>query len=595
MRRPAILSDVFEVIYDFARHIQGGIHVASYESGKRAFLAPAYERDLPTVTLSMLVDFLDDCEILHQPTASRRAFRWFATVSHEGTVDTTPEGIGDTQLLFVCNLGNAAAILKERPMAFVLALTREVVPLPPDIEDGKERLILIHQQNRFSYFIFLLQSFFIHLLIWENNLERIAMHQGSLTELLDASTSVIQNFLFVTDNNFNVMARTTVVDPPDELHRRIVETGCLTPQMIAEKRQRLPEKTFYTKEPSPLTPYARLSHPIYLNHTYFGSLSMSCCNSPLTAGLKDLFSILIQHAMPIFERLWHSQVKLNIPHYFFFSKMLAHAPVTDEYVRTQLELASLDERTQFKLIVLEVDEGTEPERAALVIRAGAFLNQGSSFCFAYQGDILALYCAPPSDSLLSHRKTIEELERRIFEPYGVACGVSEVFEHIVDLDLAYRQAKLALGLRETIHSELFAADEPTTRGVYLFGDALVYFLIDPAGKDERFMRFCFSHSVLQKIYEEDQKNGTNCLALFWFYLHGERNATTVANKLHMHRNTVLYHVDKIQKRFDFDLSTQSARDRMMLDFKMFFLTESHDSIEKTFSDMRISDESLEDV
>ncbi|WP_158539676.1 CdaR family transcriptional regulator [Gordonibacter sp. 28C] len=558
--------------------------MASQDFGESVFLAPTGGSSLPSVTLPMLVDFLADCEVLHRPAAVRRTFRWFAAVSRESSTSSAPEDVGDAHLLFVCRAGNAADLLRDKPAAFAVVLVADDEKLPLDIEDVADRLIAVRQRDRFSYFIFLLQSYFMHLLVWENELDRIVMRQGTLTELLDASTPVMKNFLFVSDNSFNVIARTTSVEPPDDLHRRIMDTGCLTPQMIAEKRQRLPEKKFYAKEPSDLTPYARLSHPIYLNHTYFGSLSMSCCNLPLTEGLKDLFSILMRHAMPMFERLWRSQVKLNIPHYFFFAKMLEHAPATDEYVRAQLALAALDEQTQFKLVVLEIDEGTEPERAALVTRAAAFLNQGCAFCFAYQTDVLALLYAPPSDARLSHRKTVDELEERVFEPYGVVSGVSGIFERITDLDLAYRQAKLALGLKNTIESELFAADEGTCKGVYLFDDALLYFLVDPTGKDERFMRFCFAHTMLQKIYREDQENDTNYLALFWFYLHSERNATAVAQRLHMHRNTVLYHIDKIQKRFDFDLSTKSARDRMLLDFKVFFLTTSHESIEQVFAE-----------
>lgn len=315
---------------------------------------------------------------------------------------------------------------------------------------------------------------------------------------------------------------------------------------------------------------------------------MSCCTLPLTEGLRDIFAQLIKHAMPAFEHLWRSQIRLNIPHYFFFSKLLSHEPVSDEYIKTQLELAALDENTQFKLIVFEIDESSEPELAALVVRAATPLNQGCTLCFAHQSDVLALYYAPPSDNRLSHRKTIAELENRVYQPYGVVSGASEIFEQITDIDLAYRQAKIALGLKNTIRSEQFAATEKPDKGVYLFGDALLYYLVDHTDKDERFMRFCFSHSILQKMYAEDQQNSTNYLTLFWFYLHSERNATTVAQRLHMHRNTVLYHIDKIQKRFDFDLSMQSARDRMMLDFKVFFLTMNHESIEKLFADAQKS-------
>lgn len=547
--------------------------------------------------MNMLMDFLSQSEILYQPDPlPRRVFNWFAAVSRESVDCAAPSSIADAHLLFVCGEDEAEALLREKPTAFalVLASKNETIDTCNEergnsangahLESPCDRMVIIRQHSRFAYFIFKLQSYFTQLLIWQNELDRIVACHGSLTEMLDASTTVIKNFMFVSDSSFNVIARTTSIDPPDDLHRRIIETGCLTPQMIEEKRQRLPEKTSYIKPPSDITPYARFSRPLHVSHTYFGSLSMSCNEMPLTDGLEDVFLILEKRIMPVCERLWRARMRLDMPHYFFFSKMLEHAPVTDEYVRNQMELANLDAATEYKLIAMEADGETEPDRAALAIRAASSINQGSVFCFPHQNMTLALCHTPPNDSRLSHVKTIQELRERIYGPFGIVSGVSEVFTDITNLDLACQQTKIALGLKHTIASEQFASDQEEPKGVYLFGDALMYYLVDPSDKDERFMRFCFSHTILQKIYEDDQQNGTNCLALFWFYLYYGRNATAVAQRLHMHRNTVLYHIEKIQKRFDFDLSWRTARDRMMLDFKVFFLTMSHESIEKIFTD-----------
>lgn len=552
-----------------------------------AAFAPSAEANLPSITVNMLIDFLSQEEILHKPTSARRSFRWLAAVSRESVSCALPVDIADAHLLFVCGEDEAATLLEEKPTAFALVLVDEEHALPSEaIERFPERLIAIRQRDRFSYFVFQLQSYFTQLLVWENELDRIATRQGSLNDALNATTMVVHNFIFISDSNFNVIARSTMLEPPDELHRHIVETGCLTLQMIEEKRQRLPEKGYYIKPPSALTPYARLSRPLYINHTYFGSLSMSCHTAPLTNGLEDLFDILVRHIMPLCEAQWRAQVKLNVPQYFFFAKMLEHAQVTDEYLHSQMEAAHLTEDMEFKLIVMNVDGEAEPERAAAATQAALRINQGSVSCFSYQDVTLVLCYAPPSDSRLSHIKTIEDLRKHIYEPLGVESGVSEVFVDITNLDLAYRQAKIALGLKHTLEQEQFSFTQSESKGIYLFGDALLYFLVDPSNKDARFMRFCFQHTILEKLYAEDQQNGTNCLALFWFYLYYGRNATAVAQRLHMHRNTVLYHVEKIQKRFDFDLSWRSARDRMMLDFRVLFLTMSHESVEKIFADVQ---------
>lgn len=552
-----------------------------------AAFAPSTQANLPSITVNMLIDFLSQEEILHKPTAARRSFHWLAAVSRESVSCALPVDIADAHLLFVCGEDEVAALLEEKPTAFALVLVDEGHALPSEaIERFPERLIAIRQRDRFSYFVFQLQSYFTQLLVWENELDRIVTRQGSLSDALNATAMVVHNFVFISDSNLNVIARSTVLEPPDDLHRHIVETGCLTLQMIEEKRQRLSEKGYYIKPPSAFSPYARLSRPLYINHIYFGSLSMSCHDAPLTDGLEDLFDILVRHIMPLCETQWRAQLKLNVPQYFFFAKMLEHAQVTDEYLHSQMEAAHLTEDMEFKLIVMNVDGEAEPERAAAATQAALRINQGSVSCFSYQNATLVLCYTPPSDSRLSHIKTIEDLRKHIYEPFGVESGVSEVFVDITNLDLAYRQAKIALGLKHTLEQEQFSFAQSESKGIYLFGDALLYFLVDPSNKDARFMRFCFQHTILEKLYEEDQQNGTNCLALFWFYLYYGRNATAVAQRLHMHRNTVLYHIEKIQKRFDFDLSWRSARDRMMLDFRVLFLTMSHESVEKIFADVQ---------
>ena len=113
------------------------------------------------------------------------------------------------------------------------------------------------------------------------------------------------------------------------------------------------------------------------------------------------------------------------------------------------------------------------QKAGRAVRAAGRLNGGDVHCFAYRAEVLALCYAPPSDCRLAHRRTRDELEEHVSGPLGIDCGVSEIFEGIENLDMAYRQAKIALGLRQTIRLQLSAAED-ADRGAYLFGDALMY-------------------------------------------------------------------------------------------------------------------------
>ena len=68
----------------------------------------------------------------------------------------------------------------------------------------------------------------------------------------------------------------------------------------------------------------------------------------------------------------------------------------------------------------------------------------------------------------------------------------------------------------------------------------------------------------------------------------------VAQRMHMHRNTVLYHIEKIQKRFNFDLSSKTARDWMLLCYKYLFLIIGGDPLAAIIDDTNPEESAKDD-
>ena len=546
---------------------------------------PASEGSLPHITPAMVRDCLSNLCTHSQPSHARRMFRWFASVPSESTECRIPTNMSDASLLFICSHANAVAFLKAHPSAFALVHANGADnDTLRDLVDLSDRCIIVDNVDQISHLTLLIQSYFIKILLWENDLKNIALRGGDLGEMLDASTPVLKNFIFVSDNNFSVVSRTSLIEPPDDLHRTIIANGCLTPRTIAEKRFRLPEKTFYTRKASEITPFDRVSFPVHINHSYFGSISMVCNEYPDTEGLRDLFNTLIKAAHPICMRSWSSNATFNLPSYFFFVKLLEHEELGEAYLQAQLEMAGLCNAQRFKLVLIDVDESVEPEKAIAVSRAASSLNEGRVVCFPYRNQIICFLFSSDGDGELAHAATLKELDDRVCQPFGTECGMSSLFANIIDLDLAYQQAKIALGYKHTIQSELFAGEGAQRTSIYLFEEAMPYYLLDPYGKDARFIRCMFDLSIPEILHQEDLANGTNHVALLWFWLKDERNATSVSKRLHMHRNTVLYHIDKIEKRFNFDLSKKTARDWLLLSFKYFFLTQSDASLNDIFDE-----------
>ena len=67
--------------------------------------------------------------------------------------------------------------------------------------------------------------------------------------------------------------------------------------------------------------------------------------------------------------------------------------------------------------------------------------------------------------------------------------------------------------------------------------------------------------------ESDKKMNTDDCKLLFEYLRGERKSSAVANLLHMHRNTLLYRIKRIEDEYHIDLDDWSTRERLIVEYR----------------------------
>lgn len=545
---------------------------------------------LPTVTVGMLMGFLADYDVLAQPRASRRVFRWFEA---EGSAfSTRPHNLRSGQVLVICHAAQARKILSADKSAFACALSPDG-SVPLCAAECAERLVVIRQKDTFSYFLFLVQRFFTDVMMWEDELDRIVLRKGSLHELLNVGNSAIGDFMLCVDTSGTVLAHTEGTRAPTEELAQAVATGYLPARAIEADVERPGLGTTDEHGERSL-----LCRDVTADGVRFATLVLASAGT-VAPGTRDLLSTLFKRVEPLCIERWHSQARMICPHHSFFTRLLEGGEFDDDYVKAHLQATDIPVPSQLKLILLDLRHDgaglSLPEASA----AAGRINHGMCYCFAHQGSLCVLCYASEGDNQLSHKKSAEDVERFVSGPLGVPATSSQIFENVTDLDLAYRQATIARNLRSVVESEEHnalrntAADNEDVSAPHgsndvpaliPFENCLLYYLVGAADKDERFLQFSFSHTLMQKISAEDATHGTNYLEIFWQYLACERNATAVAERLHLHRNTVLYRIDKLQKRFDLDLSSQGVREKMLVDFKVFFLMQNRTSIRRLFEE-----------
>ncbi len=131
---------------------------------------------------------------------------------------------------------------------------------------------------------------------------------------------------------------------------------------------------------------------------------------------------------------------------------------------------------------------------------------------------------------------------------GLIYGCSYPLEGIENMVDQFRQAKIALQNGEPLYYHCALEDLTDCR------------------QDKKSV---FSvHPVLRQISAYDQAKGTDFYTMLKIYLRCERNRVLTAQKLFVHKNTLVYRIEKLINMFDLNLDDSYEREYLLLSYRI---------------------------
>ncbi|MGI6220800.1 MAG: PucR family transcriptional regulator [Coriobacteriales bacterium] len=539
---------------------------------------PSYSIDasFPKVTLAMLRDYLGGLTVLSEPEKEKWQLRGFFALPSNGEPDFS---VSPSQILFV-SLSREAQEYMDRYEHSPFIVVHDGDEAPDWISGSPyvDRALVLKKDRAYSYILFLIQEFFLNIMFWARRMDGIAHHSGSFQDLIDASDEVLENFIALSDSTNVLMAHSADHEAPEKLGQMLVSRGFYTSQMISAleieevSKNHMPK--FVTSPDGSGGEIRVYFFPIRHRGTHFGYCMMACDRLPMTDGLRDYVQLFLDWTAQLCERVWRTEMETKNPVNMFFINILSGKEISPKYIDDHIHLLGLPDNPQYKLVLIKTPQHAQGDGVIPMLEAAKGLNDGRCIPFRYGGDLLALLYANGAEegpfSLSAVTKDVHEI---ICGPFSTYAATSQVFERIEDLDLAYKQANLSCDFKDAIDREHSIAPDANPKSVYAFEDAIIYYLIDEKS-ESRFREFTFSNSFLDKIIARDKANGTNDFALLFVYLSCDCNISLTAKRLFMHRNTVIYHIDKIKETFLLDFSDKGTRDRCLVDYKIKFLSGS---------------------
>lgn len=439
------------------------------------------------------------------------------------------------------------------------------------------RLIAVYSPNGYEPLKGVLFDLFSTNLVWENDMDYTVYRNERLDNLIEIAQRRLPYFFCVTDTGFNLICASKKIKPPNETFEHLMRTGCYDDAEIERlKRDVLSSNASRTVIYCPAgktNSVATLQCPVLVNGSYVFHFTMALPPYGNYLYLKGLFRKFARRAVAISTEFWNTKIEVESPCHKMLIRLMNGERVERSYVNQQLDIAGIPVQSRFRLVTFRLDAEKPISLNNSIIEAAKRLNGERCHAFMHDQTLFVLcFTTSKEETSTSLNVLLRELADKIYVPFGVSAGVSQVFDDIKDINLAYRQTEAAFdhaSLLKAMYPQGYFADIPFP--AYPF-DHVVQFILIEKDRDDDLIAFTMSRNNLQTLLAEDRGQGTTTVALLWAFVCCERNASLAASLMHVHRNTVLYHVRKFEHRFDVDLSCPMTRHRLVIDFLYYFST-----------------------
>ena len=432
--------------------------------------------------------------------------------------------------------------LKKQKNSILLLCGNRKIPIETDLE--------------FSEVFNILEETFIRLRDWDMQLHQGIIENSGLQYMLDVSENIIRHTMAITDSGYKMIAFSKNIQYGDQVFFDAIEKGYLS----AEAVERLDRAGFIFEDRAVVYrkgiegfSYPMLNGTIFVERNYRYMLTALFPNNELTYGLFELFAYLL------------GQISLYIEANddAFRLHRFAWASLLNDLVEGKCDQEEFSERNQYsKLPESKLYHLVSARRKDSTMRdlikeriEQAFPKQ---HVFVHNESILVLFTDCISADIVP---MISKLSSFIAE-YNIYVSISDGVTTIFDLHKAYAQTNSSfdLGLRisqtRTLE-KLGIASKDYDANIFLYSDYYPYNLISE--NPELFPAF-------YELLSDDKKTLAGNLRLLYSYLKNDCSKTHTAAELSMHRNNIIYRIDKLEERLGVSFSNEGIKTAFRFSF-----------------------------
>jgi hypothetical protein len=507
--------------------------------------------NIPLISYNMLIDALGNYTILYSSPRHPKQYRWVSSIHWERGL------VNEQDMVFVCQQSAAEKAAELYPSSLLIVISDK--QNVEQLMHLSNPLIVVEESPSTSGLLQKIQNYFLAIQSWHNELYNTVSSPETLRHILNISSHVLDTPLLLYNEKSQLEIQCLLNFSP--LASRYLERQ---KEIVNRIRMLGKEHLKIEGNEGDLFVEGRL-----LGQSEDSFLLVAPFERKPSAGQEDLIEEITKAltSRPELQKGFFQPTKYSL--YALMDSLIHKQYVSKGQLGDYALNIGVPLDAEFRLLCF-VNVGNE-QRANLSGLAESLkpVNRGMNATVIFHDRLYILLYSQGLDNSLSDVVLREQL-MPYCDPRQDYLAFSQVFDELSNLGFAYEEIQLVITYRKHIDLAYWFTASEHSKLVYNFEEALQFVLLKPNEIDPALKDFAFSHTILDKLVKEDVTNGGNDVRILATYIHYERKATIVAEKLHMHRNTVLYRIGKIEKRFGLDFDKSWSRNRVRSDLLILY-------------------------
>lgn len=405
------------------------------------------------------------------------------------------------------------------------------------------------------------QDIFDKYLRWDRTIHQALNSQSPLDDMLTASLDIFHNPIFIHDPNFFILACPRTV-PGMSVWTKDPRSGMdIAPlSLIHDFRADLEYlHTLNTTGPSLYSAELRGYPILYINlwneGKYEGRICVDELESPIRPGHYQTLQYLSEVILSALQNKNLYRLGMGNDLIQFFREYLDGNVQDESRVINCLSFLNWNRYDHYLCLRLEPDQPDVQLHSSAATLSYIETQIQDSYAFLHQNGITVVVNLTHSGAKASDvLRSLAMLLREELLKMGASSQIGDFFQ----LPQGYQQAKTVLELGRRSHS---------MHWYYRFEDYLLEFLLQKGG--EVFSPELLCSAKLLALRQYDRENHADLYHTLKVFLEQERNVLQTAKLLFIHRSTLFYRLERIQKIADVNLD--DAKERLVLRISFYIM------------------------